>query len=347
MTMLRRRWSQWVVLSLVLMGVAGARAGAEVQLSGTEDKFVLRAKNATIGEIVSGIRSTLNVRIQLAGSTARQFTGAYAGSLRRVLSRLLDGEDYVISPAADGMTIVLIDRNGGARDAAAATARVGGGQEETNPVQGWVANGNAIATPPSGASPAELAQHAGTAQPVKLAADGDGDNNPVQGWTGSAILFTTPIAAAANAALGQTNAAAAPPPVKLAAADGDAENNPVQGWTGSGALFPTSATTAVPARQDATDAAKPQTTEAVKPQAEGTDGNPNVQGWEPAESPFKDLAANRAPAVADAPASAAAQDEGNPNVQGYMPDWSPPESGRSVTRTMPMPPGAAIGAHRQ
>ena len=89
----------------------------------------------------------------------------------------------------------------------------------------------------------------------------------------------------------------------------------------------------------------PAPTEAAKPQAEGTDGSPNVQGWEPAENPFKDVVAKHAPAGTDAPA--AAQNEGNPNVQGYMPDWSPPESGRSMTRTMPMLPGAAIGAHPQ
>lgn len=336
MTMRRRRLPLRAVLSLVLMGVACVRADAEVQVSGTEDKVVLRATNATIGEIVSGIRSTLNVRVQLTGSTARQFTGAYAGSLRRVLSHLLDGEDYIISPAADGMIIVFLDRNGGTRNAATAATRVAGGQEETNPVQGWVPNGNTVTKPPSAAGAPEPAARAGAAQPVKLAAAGDGDGNPVQGWTGSGILFATPVATAATAAPGQTNATDLAPPVKLAAADGDAENNPVQGWTG--APFPTPVAAAAPARQDATDAAKPQTTEAAKPQAEGADGNPNVQGWEPAESPFKDLVAKRPPAGTDAPASAAAQDEGNPNVQGYMPDWSAPESGSSVTRAMPMLP---------
>lgn len=285
MTMRRRHWPRCAALSLVVMVIAGVRAGAEVQLSGTEDQFVLQAKNATIGEIVSGIQSTFNVKVRLTGSTARQFTGSYAGSLRRVLSRLLDGEDYIISSAADGMTIALLDRSGGARNATAIAARVAGGQEETKPVQGWVPNGNTVTKPPA-ASPPDPAPRAGAAQPVKLAAAGD-----------------------------------------------DAENNPVQGWTG--ALFPAPAAAAVPARQDATEAAKPQ--------AEAPDGNSNVQGWEPAESPFKDVVAKRAPAATDAPA--AAQDEGNPNVQGYMPDWSPPQSGGSMTRTMPTLPGAAIGAH--
>jgi hypothetical protein len=261
--------------------------------------------------------------------------------LRRVLSRLLDGENYIISPAAGGMTIVFLDRNGGARNAATAATRVAS-QEETDPAQGRVPNGNTVTKPPSAAGAPEPAQRAGTAQLVKLAAAGDGDRHPVQGWTGFGSLFATPAAAAATAAPGQTNATDAAPP--LAAAGDDAEANPVQGWTG--APFPTPAA-AAPARQDATNAPKPPTTEAAKPQAEGADGNSNVQGWEPAESPFKDLVAKHPPTGTDAPASAAAQDEGNPNVQGYMPDWSPPESGSGMTRAMPMLPGAAIGVHRQ
>lgn len=335
MKTLWKRWPQSVMLSFMLVCFACARAGAEVQISGTEDKFVLRAKNAAIGEIVSGIQSTLNVRVQLAGSTARLFTGAYAGSLRRVLSRLLEGEDYIISPAAEGVTIVLLDRNGGARNAAA--ARVAAGQEETNPVQGWAPNGNTWPSPE--ASVPESVPHAEAAQSAKLAAVNDESNNAAQGWTGSGMRFTTPSSVAATAASGQTNATDAAPPFKLAAADGDAESNPVQGWTGSGVLFPTPAAAAAPARQGVTETAKTQ--------VEGSGGNPDVQGWEPAESPFEDLVAKRAPAAADAPAPAAAQDEGNPNVQGYMPDWSPPEPDSDTTRPMPMLPGAAIGAHRQ
>ena len=45
-----------------------------------------------MAEILSGIRSAFNLRIGMTGSTERQFTGAYSGTLQRVLSHLLDGE---------------------------------------------------------------------------------------------------------------------------------------------------------------------------------------------------------------------------------------------------------------
>jgi hypothetical protein len=163
-----------VALSLLLVCVASVRA--DVQFSGTEDHVVLRAKNATIAEILSGIRSAFNLRVGLAGSTERQFTGAYTGTLRRVLSRLLDGEDYVISSASGGMNIVLLGRKGAGRNTAPPIAPVkqangeqpvrlvAAGDDEGNPnYQGWMPHkaasikdgpveGNNSATAPAGSS---------------------------------------------------------------------------------------------------------------------------------------------------------------------------------------------------
>jgi hypothetical protein len=54
-----------------------------------------------------------------------------------------------------------------------------------------------------------------------------------------------------------------------------------------------------------------------------------------------------APAIpSNTPASSAA-DEGNPNFQGYMADWTPPEPGKSMLDSMPVPHGAPVGEHRQ
>jgi hypothetical protein len=100
--------------SIGLACIAGAPASAEVWISGTQDNVVLQAKDATIGEIVSSIKSVLKVEVGLTGSTPRQFTGTYEGSLRHVLSRLLDGDNYFISAAPDGMKIVLVGPKGSA-----------------------------------------------------------------------------------------------------------------------------------------------------------------------------------------------------------------------------------------
>ena len=99
------RQNSLVALALLLAGATPARA--EADFSGTKDHVVLQARDATIAEVLSGIQSAFNLRVQLTGSTERQFTGTYAGTLRQVLSRLLDGEDYIIGPAPDGIRIIL------------------------------------------------------------------------------------------------------------------------------------------------------------------------------------------------------------------------------------------------
>lgn len=58
-------------------------------------------------EIVDALRSVFDLQVTLKGGTTREMTGAYSGSLRQVLSRLLKGQDYVLRSAPDGMSIIL------------------------------------------------------------------------------------------------------------------------------------------------------------------------------------------------------------------------------------------------
>jgi len=81
---------------------------AEVRLSGTRDHVVLQTNDATMPEILDALRAVFDIDVMLKGATARKFTGVYSGSVRRVLSRLLAGEDYVLRSAADGVSIVLL-----------------------------------------------------------------------------------------------------------------------------------------------------------------------------------------------------------------------------------------------
>src|SRR5262249_17816045 len=99
-------------VALVLLSIVSSRGWAEVQLSGTADHAVLKANNGTLPEVVSGLESRFNVKIRLAGTTQQQITGVYSGSLRRVLSRLLDGVDHFISSGPEGMGIVVVGPNG-------------------------------------------------------------------------------------------------------------------------------------------------------------------------------------------------------------------------------------------
>jgi hypothetical protein len=205
-----------MALAFLLTCAVAARAGAEVQLSGTEANVVLQAKNATIAEILSDIRSTFNTPIGFTGSTARHFTGTYAGSLRRVLSRLLDGEDYVISSAAAGMNIVILRPTGAA----------------------------------PGLAPAGPANRAASGLPVKLAAGNDEESNPVQGWVGTVNLFPNPASAARPASPEQANAE-----VKPQTDEQDASSS-VQGWEPKESPFKVFAARPAPAANNTSAAAE-------------------------------------------------------------------------------------------
>jgi len=280
MKMRRTRLLQPIALSLVLVCVACARAGAEVQLSGTQDNIVLRANNATLAEILSGLSSTFNLRIEFTGSSARQFSGAYTGPLRRVLSRLLDGEDYVISSVAGGMNIVLLGPKG-----AGPTLRLAAGnQEPVNPVQGWSPDANTMAKPAPAVTPKQPAPHGDGGQTVKLAASGDEDNHQVQGWTGSPDLFAKPLspamaasAAPADAAKPQTADAIKPQ------ADTTDGNSGVQGWVPAAAQDPF---------KDLGAKLAPVVAAGTQASSGADEGNPNFQGymadWTPPE-PGKSL----------------------------------------------------------
>jgi hypothetical protein len=200
-----------VVLSLILTCEIGASASAEVHISGTADDVVVQAKNANMGEVLEGIRSALKLRVELAGSTARQFNGSYAGALRHVLSRLLDGESFIISSAPDGMNIVILSPGGivpravpvvdaKRADDAGQPVRLGAIEnEDNNPVQGW--------DPPVPAGDAN--------KPVRLAAE-DQENHPLQGWDPPP---PTPSPAEAQRAVDASKPQA-----------DEEEHNPLQGW---------------------------------------------------------------------------------------------------------------------
>jgi hypothetical protein len=89
-----------------------ALARAAVRVSGTASHLVVDAKDATMPEILSGIQSALNTKVTLSGSTSRQFTGVYSGSVRRVLSRLLDGTSHIVTSRDSELTIILLASGG-------------------------------------------------------------------------------------------------------------------------------------------------------------------------------------------------------------------------------------------
>jgi hypothetical protein len=251
------RQNSLVALALLLAGATPARA--EADFSGTKDHVVLQARDATIAEVLSGIQSAFNLRVQLTGSTERQFTGTYAGTLRQVLSRLLDGEDYIIGPAPDGIRIILpssttagrstvpqiaqesqLDRVRRLRQAAAAA------EEEENRKQ------NAQRSAGIKNDPGVTNQSAGSSTEDK-------GNPNFQGWLPS----SSPVKTGSIGPSGGNNS------VAESASNTEDEGNPnFQGWLPTGGFLKP-----VGANQSTSEPAAVSSTE--------DEGNPNYQGWLP------------------------------------------------------------------
>jgi hypothetical protein len=188
-------------VALLLTSLGPVNLYAEVRLTGSKDNIVLHANNATMPEILTEMQSVLLVRITLIGSTTRQFTGVYVGPLRQVLSRLLDGTNYIVSSRPDGMIVTIIGpstpRSGPvvaaaptATDAAAPTIKIaandrndGHGSANTGG-QGWVPTEDPYkAFRPAAPKPVAPGATIDQAQPARAEVEEPENNGSAQGWT--------------------------------------------------------------------------------------------------------------------------------------------------------------------
>jgi hypothetical protein len=120
---------------LLLLSDACTCASAAVRASGTADNIVLQASNATMSEVLDGLGSALHIKITLSGSTPRQITGDYSGPLRRVLSRLLYGDNYIVSSQAEGLVVTIVGSRSERSIIVAADDRIAGAQHVDEPAE--------------------------------------------------------------------------------------------------------------------------------------------------------------------------------------------------------------------
>jgi len=106
-------WNRAVRRIRVLLSIASlfaaivcAQARAEVDVQQQAGEIRLQAQNATVAEILSALHAKL-VKSS-AASTSVHITGVYRGSLRQILSRVLEGYDYVIKSHGESVEVIVI-----------------------------------------------------------------------------------------------------------------------------------------------------------------------------------------------------------------------------------------------
>ena len=100
------------VLSLaVTLGASAACARTQVSIDGDGADVRLEASNAPLSEVLSALERTFSIRYRTAVPLDQSIIGTYRGSLRQVLSRLLDGFSYYVADTAEGgMEITVVGR---------------------------------------------------------------------------------------------------------------------------------------------------------------------------------------------------------------------------------------------
>jgi hypothetical protein len=90
----------------LLLALAAGPLHAEVRVQGSADDVRIDARDATIIEILEALHA--HFALHYRGTSSRRVTASYQGPLRRVLARLLDGDDYVIEPKGEQIEVIVV-----------------------------------------------------------------------------------------------------------------------------------------------------------------------------------------------------------------------------------------------
>jgi hypothetical protein len=106
-----------------LVQTSAQPVSAEIRVSGTADSVLVETREAPVDEVLAALGASFGLRYRATGALDRVVTGTYAGTLQRVVSRLLDGYDYAVQSSANGIGVVVFGlANAGKNPAATAGA---------------------------------------------------------------------------------------------------------------------------------------------------------------------------------------------------------------------------------
>jgi hypothetical protein len=95
-------------LSVVFVGSLPAIAGAEVHVEGSQAVVRVSTSRDTISDVLSALAATFDVRYRTAISLDAAADGTYSGSLQQVISRLLDGYNYMVKSDDSKTTEIVV-----------------------------------------------------------------------------------------------------------------------------------------------------------------------------------------------------------------------------------------------
>jgi hypothetical protein len=96
------------IVGLLVTTLCGQCAGAEILcVQGPAHDVRVEARGATVTEILAALGERYAMRYRGAPAN-RGVTATFEGPLRRVLTRLLEGNDYVIKTGSEGLEVIVL-----------------------------------------------------------------------------------------------------------------------------------------------------------------------------------------------------------------------------------------------
>src|SRR5262249_58113951 len=97
------------IAGLLVAALYGNCARAEIRVQGPADDVRIEANGATVLEILAALGEHYPVRYRGTPQTGGVLD-SFEGPLRRVLVRVLKGNDFVIKGSSDGFDVVVLSR---------------------------------------------------------------------------------------------------------------------------------------------------------------------------------------------------------------------------------------------
>jgi hypothetical protein len=96
-------------LSAVFLQALPVPACADVRVSGEAEALKIEASNASLEEVLAALGRSCGLQYRYPADFSHSVSGTFAGSLRQVLSRLLQGTNFVVESSASGTKVVIYD----------------------------------------------------------------------------------------------------------------------------------------------------------------------------------------------------------------------------------------------
>jgi hypothetical protein len=113
MSSLSRRLKTSVIapLSAVFLQALSLSAHADVQVSGEGNAIRLEASDASLEEVLAALSTHCDLQFRYPEKLGRSVSGTFTGSLAQLLTRLLQGYNFVAETSASGTRVVVYDLN--------------------------------------------------------------------------------------------------------------------------------------------------------------------------------------------------------------------------------------------